>query len=328
VTLAGAFPDTPEGRGVGAELEEAVAFGTTVTIPADYVQALTIDAPDGLGGHFENVAVTLSGTESPLPQIVDAELRVLGNEGTHLASMPIRFERHHRGSRGVIAYGRDPLNVVEIRLQLDISNQAGSMNLRYRLPSDALPVTALPMLRFLESLRKAETIEMRIGGTAAGTMAVPETQVVDENFVNIVETLARVQSGTHSYFAIPDELSSEDLKALSVADRLLSGQRVAFTWDNFRTTLATVADDTLARVTESEVASLQFVESDHVETISGHEVHIGPVRHTIPSARIANRDALKLIPGQLGTQYELHVVPHANSDGEMERIPAEELPPS
>ena len=59
------FDDSPGQQQAREALAEFMKFGTPVTIPADSITRLTVDAPAGLGGEFQGGTLILDGTFPP-----------------------------------------------------------------------------------------------------------------------------------------------------------------------------------------------------------------------------------------------------------------------
>jgi predicted nucleotidyltransferase len=318
VSLEGKFPNTPEGERARNELQQTIKFGTPVRVPAEYVSRLEVDAPAGLGGTFENVAVSIASAEVPVE--LDARLAVTDPNGKALTSLPVRFSSRTFGMTGFVAEGADYSGVFHIELVFDNEAPSGTIHFDYHVPRDALPSAILPALQALENLRSPNRATLMFGGRPAAELELPERRWVTEGYVEVIAALSRVQSRTATYFPVPESLTVDDIEAIRTADRLLQGQRVSFRWSHMRLELGNdSAEMVRALVAEMEPRTMRIQRGLHEVTVSGHVVPLGESVLYLDSAIVANRDEVALMdaPKQ---DLSLELAPGTTNDGYVELL--------
>ena len=229
------FPDEVAMNAARQSLQATFDFGVATNIPADFVRAVHVDAPAGLGGQFQGGNLTVGPnvlTGTPEQQL---NLRVSDPDGAHLTILGLRGRAHTIGQRGLISDATDESGSLTAQLQLDWVEL--SLHMTYQVNvQPAQPAVLLPLLRFLVAARKPNQLTWVLpDGTELGppSPAAKDEALVDERWLRSVETLARVQAAAGVWFAMPDELSAQDAEDLWVADQLLACRIVDGTWSRF-----------------------------------------------------------------------------------------------
>jgi hypothetical protein len=132
-----------------------------------------------------------------------------------------------------------------------------------------------------------------------------------ERSVTTVQTLARVQDATSTWFDVPDELSDDDLQRLVAADRLLGGQVVQGTWQR----LESDTEAQWGRMLLEQFAGLSvsvdtpvsfWQKMDEVWTIAGHTLPLGWTTTVMHSARLLNPAATTEAVTRAGPTDSVH----------------------
>ena len=86
----------------------------------------------------------------------------------------------------------------------------------------------LPTLRFLQCLRVPNSIALLLDGKQmAPPQPTPDFDCVSDEYVELVDQIARIQSETGTHFAVPNNIDVEDVASIRRLVRLLDGKAVA-----------------------------------------------------------------------------------------------------
>jgi hypothetical protein len=111
---------------------------------------------------------------------------------------------------------------------------------------------------------------LTVNGQPLGEPKVlPDMDLVNERFVELVEGLSRVQAETGKYFRVTSEPTAEDVAGLARIMQLLNGRELAIMARPLRIT----ATPPLSGVERHDVLALQFW---HAEALMGEEIPLGP----------------------------------------------------
>jgi hypothetical protein len=204
VSTSFVFPNSPEGRDAASTLNDAIRFGTPASIPSEYISAVVIDAPAGMGGEHTGGEIRIGGAFLSGPEfrlnmvLLDPQNRLVG-------SLLLPAGPRTIGAAGFETTLADPSGAIRCRFRVDTETSA--LNLRYQieLPPTCLPAVALPALRFLQHFRPPNRLELRLpdGSVIAPTAIIERDAIVPDEYVELVVALDRLQSHGQVYFDLP-----------------------------------------------------------------------------------------------------------------------------
>ena len=227
------FPDTPEGQQAQQDLQRSLEFGTTSTIPSEFVSQVTTDLPAGLGGEYTGGPFTLgSSTDDELPDLT-MFLQVRDNDDGIVAQLPLNLIARSSGHRGAILTFTDTSKTVMATLQLDSQARRLDFNYQFHQPDEYNPFTLLPAVRFVASLEQGNQMMIVIDGKVAGggdPQFSPTFVRQARGFADFLEALTYLQSSTGVYFDIQRDPTDDELEALETVVRLLHGEVFQGTW--------------------------------------------------------------------------------------------------
>jgi CRP-like cAMP-binding protein len=289
------FPSTPAGREAAERLQRAFDYGDKVVIEPEHVRDVHVDMPGQPTQELASGRVILGpAVEDPLFGL-DARAVISDPDRVQLGSLPLRFDRRQTGRRGGTLFGRDPTGLLHLSMRVDLVDQTGRVNFQLaEPPGDLLPGALLPTLRVLQHLHAPNRLEVRVGtSTLMLPSPLPPAQPVSDAFLAMVEDLERIQAVSHTVFPVPRELSRQDLAAISLAARLVAGERVAVAGGTASATITLTDPQSFEKLLlDNTQFAIAFTEDDHIETIAGVEVPLGPAIATLSSVTVANRAEL------------------------------------
>jgi hypothetical protein len=183
----------------------------------------------------------------------------------------------------------------------------------------------LAPLRFLDALRVATTVRLLAGTRRLFDVRVTPVGDIASSGLGLVEALARIQEGTGVFFALPKELTEQEVEAIVVADALLRDREV--TAQGGQTTMVVThqrARQLLEAFPSGQIALWQPNEPFTI-TVAGHQVPLGPVSIHAACARFdpaALYQWLALRPGGSGDQLVELLLTVDASDGPIIRLVA------
>lgn len=282
--------ESHEEQGLVESIREAFEWGEPVTIAADYVRDLVIDAPHGLGGHFERATVMLGPVE---PEPIDLTLRLVvrAQGGRQEAALPIRLSMRTRAPRGLTLEGEDSSGVVAARVRLDTEESRLSLQLTFNEVPALLPGAVLPALRFMQRAIAPSTLEFGVGTSSPdGAIPLPAGPLVSAEAVALVEDLERVQAASGEAFPVPTEWTLDDQREVRRAARLVAGGRVRVG----QGPLTLTVDDVKAahqRMAARPLFALVLVpKENYIAHIAGHDLDLGPFTLYVQRARVSDLD--------------------------------------
>jgi predicted nucleotidyltransferase len=318
-TLHGRFPDTEGGREALKAFTDAIDFGIPTIVSADHVARLELDAPAGLGGVFENIAVSISPSSGEPAPILDCRLVICDMTGRVLVALPMKMSRKSAGIRGFVAEAIDLSGAFSLELTFDPTSAASDMSFAYRTPAGALPLTVLPALQALNDLHSPNTAVLELNGKPAGTLGLTEEQWVPDGYVQMIADLSYVQATTATYFALPETFTTGDVESIQSAARLLRGERVPFRWHRMRLTLQNYDVDAIQDLIGSpESGSIRIQRPTHEVIIAGHTINLGASILHFDSARLEQPNAD--LDMQAGSELDAVLVAGSSTDGYVELI--------
>ena len=284
------FPDTPEGRQAQLDFQRSIDFGTTTTVPAEFVSHVSIDLPAGLGGEFEGGPLTLGGAvNDELPDLT-VFLKVCDTNDGIVAQLPLSLINRHGGQRGAVLTFTDASKSVTATLEFDSHEGRYNFNYRFQQPDEYNPFTLLPAVRLVAALGEGFQMMIVVDSQIAGR-GVPRMSVmfVQESrmFANLLEDLTYLQSQTGIYFDIQRDLTDEDFEALRTAVRLLRGETLHGTWNSFNIEINREGYSIIE--TAGPDGPHLFSVVRHMSIVMhGFTIPIGEIVYEIPSAAVSD----------------------------------------
>lgn len=315
------FPTTEEGQRALDQLQTAIDFGRPAIVPKEYVTALTIDAPAGLGGTLQSDIAIASAEETA----ASGALTLLAylEDGSVLGSLPLRITERTQGVAGIELTACDLSKGLRMRMRLRGDSIELASDFRFRVPAGALPVEVAPTVRFITHVHPPNRIGFRFDGSVKDAALSQQLEVspMSSLWADVLEALARIQTSSHVYFPVPDELTEKDALKVFEVDQLLRGEPIAMTWGRMVTTLVVGEPMVLARALQTMQSGTLRIVSDREEDLLGHKIPIPQVAIDLASARVANLPELEaLLPYQPGMKLTLDLEPSGTNDGKLQRI--------
>jgi len=317
INLEGQFPTTPAGRKALRQFQDAINFGSGVTLSSEFVKAVTVQGPAGLGGKYEHPTIELSGAIDDTWRL-PARFTVVAADNVRLASLPIIFNRRRAGIRGGTAYGQDQTGALTFELRFDLAmkpGRASPLRFHFSTPDGAYPSTILPPLRLLQRMRAPNVVLIDVAEKPVGRLVPSQKETVPEHYVALMEALDRIQATSGTYFAIPARFSPDDLREIEEADTLLDGKPVTYSWSAMNITVAN--NPRLKESVDSSLANYQL-DVDYYALVAGYKLALGHAILTLNKVRIENWDELSSrLTEPPGTELELRLVPESDEPGEI-----------
>ena len=313
------FDDSPVQQEAREALADFMKFGTPVTIPADSITSLAVDAPAGLGGEFSGETLSLDGTLPPgMSQAAAVLLRVP-------AQPPVRHTirldvtgRSAGPAGGLRVLARDRSGLLALDLRFDTVKRTCQAHLAYQYYVGVSPHDAVPVLRFCAAVAAGQEMAItdpagNIIVTSSGSFG-PATW--PERYIQCAEMLAKVQQLTGTSFPLPAAFTAEEQRDLHYARALLDGEDVQAQWSGMIAPLAASAVDNLLAQIEEQGNPFSFIAATpETLQVAGGQLPLGLVLHIMHSTRIANLDEVRAwrsadTDGSIDVQFE----PASNKD--------------
>lgn len=284
------FPDTSEGRQARQDLQRSLEFGTSSTIPSEFVRQVTFDLPAGLGGEFTGGFLTLGGsTDEELPELT-VFLQVRDNDDRIVAQLPLNLIDRSSGTRGAILRFTDKSEAVTATLQFDSQSHRYDFNYQFHQPEEYNPFTLVPAVKLVASLGQGNQMTIVADGNVVGrgTPQFSERYVHEaRGFANVLEALTYLQSRTDVYFDIQRHPTDDELKALETGVRLLRGETFRGTWTSFDVDINREGYATIEAAGLAGPHLFRVVRSMSI-VIHDFTILIGDVVYEIPSAAVSD----------------------------------------
>jgi hypothetical protein len=307
-----AFPDTPAGREAAQRLQRALDYGDEVVVEPEHVGELRVNLPGLPHAALAGARVAIGPAVQDPPVPVDARVVLSDPDGNQLGSLPLRFDRRQAGRRGGVLAGQDATGILRLSMRVDHVDRNGKVDFAISPPADdLLPGAMLPTLRVLQHLHAPNRLEVRLGAAAVmHPSPLPPVESISAAYISLLEDLDRVQAFSRTVFAVPRELSHEDIAAIRRAAGLVAGERVATSTGPATANITLRDPPVFERVLlEGEPFAVAFT-GDRTETIAGVEVPLGPVVVHAASATVADRDELLAArPWPVGQGVEVAFTP-------------------
>jgi CRP-like cAMP-binding protein len=313
INLGFSFPNTAAGQEAAERLRRAFDYGEQVVVEPDYVSDLHVDVPGQPTQSLGSGTVVFGPAVEDPPFRLDARAVISDPDGAPLGSLPLRFDRRQTGPQGGTLSGQDTTGLLHLSMQVEIADRMGRVQFELaRPPGELLPSALLPALRVLQHLHAPNRLEVRVGtNVLMQPSPLPPAEPVSPAFLALVEDLERIQAVSSTVFAVPEQLSREDLAAIRRAARLVAGERVAVGTATATTTITLKDPQAFEKLLLDDTPmSFAFTEGEHIETIAGVEVPLGPAIATLSSATVADRaELLASRPWRAGQQLDVRILP-------------------
>lgn len=308
ITFRVNVPVVQDGVDLTEQIREHVDFGRLLLHGPLEVSDVEIDAPVGLGGLFAQGRMTIGNTNAELTVPVNFQAAITDPTGTLVASLTLHMETRTRGRRGAVLEGHDTSRCLRATVRLDVETGMVNFSLRLDLPDEFLPSQALPAVRWLRAWRVPNRVQFRLPGTGERSgSAVPLSDAFpDDAELRLLEALHGIQESTGVYFPVPRHLSDEEAEAAVVAQRLLAGERVPFTWTTAHLEVEGNGDAAIHGSARALPGTELILSAQTTLTLAGHEVPLGLVHSRMDRAvlqEVADGDptTLVFVPGETDT---------------------------
>lgn len=312
VNMALTFPNTDEGRAAAKEFQAAMDFGSPVEVEGQFIQSFSIEGPAGFGGTFAEGGALKIGPPQPREDWeMKFELRAITAEGVPVATLPITLTERTVGRRGVIVRGSDRPGTFAVEMRADIETLRMNLDFRFSSTADHYPHDLLPALGFMSGALPPNKVQVLVGpgGMPLGEpIEAPDVVPLDEEYIRLVEDLARLQRETRTFFAMPPEFTHEDLRELSETLGLLDGNEVVKGWSTASFRLNVTDPQLFLEELTSNAEGAAFVTEGHGEAkIAGHTLPLGKMRTHLPAARVSNLEEVRQAARAASPGEELEV---------------------
>ena len=227
------FPDTPDGQQALQDLQRSLEFGTTSTIPSEFVHQVSIDLPAGLGGEYSGAHLTLGSSTDHESRELLVVLQIRDHDSSIVAQLPLNLIDQSSGHRGAILTFTDTSKAVTAAIQLDSEASRLDLNYEFHQPNEYNPATLLPAVLLIASLEQGNQMTIVIDGQILGS-GVPQFSptLVQQarGFAHFLEALTFLQLSTGVYFDIQRDLTDDEIKGIYTGVRLLRGEVLQGTW--------------------------------------------------------------------------------------------------
>jgi hypothetical protein len=225
---------------------------------------------------------------------------LVGSDSRRLATLPIEI-RKREGTRGLLILAEDRSKALSIEQTVPLDGAdptPGSFH--FRVPDGATPADVLPALQLVALAHAPNHIELEVEGTTMGRLTLPEHQSLSADYVRFMEALGRIQAATQLYFAVPDDISDADRKAIAILDHLVRGEVLHMEGTGPAQVTIVVQDpEKLHSVISGGQTFRMGFTVDHSETVGGHVMTLPECVLTLPGATFG-ADAADLIPLAVG----------------------------
>ena len=290
------------------ELQNALAYGLSVTLPSQSVDNITIDAPAGLGGTFTGGEIDILSSSIKLDEPMSLALDITKGE-VLLASCPIHLTERMSGLEGSIAIGADVSGWLITRLTINVVDRTFAVAFRLE-PGPVLPSTLVPLCRWLSALRPPNKLTIRWPGGQEMRSEIQTSTLAEENLGTVVEALAYLQDRSGIFREVQPSQMFGAAQEILTAATLMKGERVGFTWTSFDLELSQWGP-ALEELLNGRPQQL-VCEQSHSLVLDGATIPIGRVRTQIESARLADPAGVRRTV-EYGLVPRLRLVPGDNN---------------
>src|SRR5664280_617560 len=257
----------------GSELHQQLADMATYGTPLQAATAsFSADLPGGLGGHFDEGAVTIGPAHPVGAQPYVIRLVLVDPQGHELAAVRCDMQPITQGftGEGSRAWGQETNGVFAVELRINQPTERATINIRTLDVSGKAPHDVVGGLRWLRAFRPPNALKVGPPHGPAPSQGLPIPDHGDlevEALLAVAENLAVIQNYVTAQLMMPAEVTAEQFEAIRHAARLLKDQVMIGTWNSW--TVAVGADASHDLDTEPGSMSSVMVVGPLVITLDG-----------------------------------------------------------
>ena len=288
----------------GVEIHESMGYGLAVEIPDHLISSLVVDAPMGLGGDFTGGELELWPVDTRLDEAVVVGLDIIDGED-RVASCSVRMTDKTGGPNGTVYTGTDSTGWLKVSFRVSLVDVEVEAGFRVE-PDAAMPVAVVPLLKWLDAFEAGRLLRVRWPGGFELDSEVGEAILEDAALLAVFESLTFIQERRRMFWAVSPLISDKDAEEILAVAALMRGEVVTRKWGTFNLNLKQLGPE-FDELTGGGVA--QFIlEQDASLTLDGEVVPIGRIRTHVPSARLADVEAVRQALAD-GSVPPLRIVP-------------------
>jgi hypothetical protein len=282
-----AFTNDRVGRESESSFIRALDFGTPTEVPEPFVREVQIEFPDGTVETHPGGSFFLSAAAPNVADTVDAQLRVVTDDGTTVAQLPVMVSSATSGKRGGELLLADPTGSLDAKYTFDDAEGRVNFQFSYHRPPLALPGMLIPAVHLISCLQSGHSLVLMIDGTQAGPalsaddISIPRV----DGYLTVLHALHDIQRATGVSFAVPSELTRQDYAAIDSARRLLAGEVVTEQWTSLGISTTAGALDAFRTAFNSGTGQIR-TEAEHTLSLGAQEIPIGWVRRDFSTATV------------------------------------------
>lgn len=251
-----------------------------------------LDQPSEFALGAPAVEPTAAGAQAASVAL-EATLVAVDEEGRRINALPVVFRRRVTVGETATLLGTDPSQALRIVATVGTKPPSLKLNLRYSAGGPALPRELLASFRFLHALHRPNRLGLWIGDRAVGEPdELPADAGFPQAFVELVRSLAFVQTMSGTEFPLPSDLDDDDRRALREAEALLRGETVTSEWADATLGLSAIDTDLLQVVDGGSPFRLEFI-APAVVRVAGNDLALGEAQYVFRMARLENYDELR-----------------------------------
>ena len=224
----------PAGSHEAAAIEEFYTYGAPLTLGAETISGVTIEAlPGGLDelvrdAQPQELRIGAAPAEPQRGRLVAVR------QDKVIDRLAVTMTESTAGvAGGVRVLLVDDAGVVRIELRVGPNSRFGDVNFSVSA-AGALPDDALPAAKFIASLGEADSARLEIIGKPAARIRLPDTTGVDPTGVGgliaLLEALQRVQDACGESFPVPEHMDPREQALLRFTDLLIRGEPATWPW--------------------------------------------------------------------------------------------------
>jgi hypothetical protein len=296
------FPKTSEGKAKLAEFEEAMQFGSPISLSGDFVEHLAIDAPAGLGGEHSGGTVEMFTHVPPDPD----RRMVLGakdGSGRIVARLRLDLTIVSSGQGGAILEGSDRSGAIRVRMRVDARARMMKVQLTVMGSQPFYPHEMVPVARLLARITEGDTLVLlHESGEEVGSLegSFDEAgELMGEAFADLVEDFSILQAKAGRIELVQPELTGEDAQNIHNGARWARGESILGHWQAITSRLRADVPDQLLRKMATETFSFRLQEPEALRVVvQGIEYAIGTTTTvSVLSARLSEDDRRRFRDG-------------------------------
>ena len=306
--------------GLRAAIDDFMVYGSVDQIPAENINALSIDMPGGLG-EFAGGGIALDGKIAPAGAAEGRHLvlRVPPDPPVmHVLMMDI-LSRSKGPAGGFRLQVQDRAGLLTLDMRLNPATSTYDAQLSYQFNDQVLPKDAIPVLALCNALAAGErmaiaTLDGQILALGSGPFSHLNWPDGD-GYLRCARQLAEIQERAGAFFPLRTAFEPEDQYWMDYADKLLRGEEVQITWPGStgqcnRDQVRFFLEET-AKIGE---AFTFFNRSQETLEFAGGKLPLGWVTEIAHSTKIDNLGELKTWYDDGGDgQIEMRLAPANNN---------------